>query len=415
LPIIVGNVVMLVLSLVVMLFLSPPLTLVMLLAIPLLLVVSVKMRSAIFPATWDAQQRAGEVAGVVDEAVSGVRVVKGFGQEDRELGSLTDASEALYSSRVRTVRLQARYQSALQAIPALGQVAVLALGGWLAIQGEISIGTFLAFSTYLVQMLAPVRMFAGMVAVAEQARAGTDRIFELIDSNPLVTEKPDAQDLPVVAGEVTFDHVSYGYLRSEPVLQDFSLRVAPGETVALVGASGSGKSTVSLLLPRFYDVQDGAIRIDGVDVRDVTLDSVRREIGIVFEDAFLFSDTVQANIAYGRPGASDDDIARAARVAGAHDFVMDLPLGYDTVVGERGLTLSGGQRQRISIARAVLTDPRVLVLDDATSSVHARTEEQIHATLREIMVDRTTVLIAHRRSTLRLADRIVLVADGRAA
>ena len=214
---------------------------------------------------------------------------------------------------------------------------------------------------------------------------------------------------------MTFDHVTYGYLRSEPVLRDFSLRVAPGETVALVGASGSGKSTVSLLLPRFYDVQDGAIRIDGVDVRDVTLDSVRNEIGIVFEDAFLFSDTVRANIAYGRPDATDAEVEQAARTAGAHEFVTELPDGYATVVGERGLTLSGGQRQRISIARAVLTDPRVLILDDATSSVDTRTEEQIHATLRELMVDRTTVLIAHRRSTLRLADRIVLVADGRAA
>ena len=415
LPLATGNVVLLVLSLVVMLVLSPALTLVVLLIVPALLVVSLRLRRVMFPAQWDALQRAGEVAGVVDEAVSGVRVVKGFGQEDRELASLTDASAGLYRSRVRTVRLQARYQSALQAIPALGQVAVLALGGWLAIQGQISIGTFLAFSTYLVQLLAPVRMFAGMVAIAEQARAGTDRVFELIDSNPLVTEPPDAPDLVASAGEVTFEHVTYGYLRSEPVLRDFSLRVAPGETIALVGASGSGKSTVSLLLPRFYDVQGGAIRIDGVDVRDVTLDSLRGEIGIVFEDAFLFSDTVRANIAYGRPDATDAEVERAARVAGAHAFVTDLPNGYATVVGERGLTLSGGQRQRISIARAVLTDPRVLVLDDATSSVDTRTEEQIHATLRELMVGRTTVLIAHRRSTLRLADRIVLVADGRAA
>jgi ATP-binding cassette, subfamily B, bacterial len=415
LPLATGNVVLLVLSLVVMLVLSPLLTLIVLAIVPALLFVSLRLRRVMFPAQWDSLQRAGEVAGVVDEAVSGVRVVKGFGQEDRELAGLTDAAEGLYRSRVRTVRLQARYQSALQAIPALGQVGVLALGGWLAIEGQISIGTFLAFSTYLVQLLAPVRMFAGMVAVAEQARAGTERIFELIDSNPLVTERPDAPPLQVTTAEITFEHVSYGYLRSEPVLRDFSLRVAPGETIALVGASGSGKSTVSLLLPRFYDVQDGSIRIDGVNVRDVTLDSVRREIGIVFEDAFLFSDTVRTNIAYGRPDASDDDVERAARIAGAHEFVMELPLGYDTVVGERGLTLSGGQRQRISIARAVLTDPRVLVLDDATSSVDTRTEEQIHATLREIMADRTTVLIAHRRSTLRLADRIVLVADGRVA
>jgi ATP-binding cassette subfamily B protein len=398
-----------------MLVLSPPLTLVVLLIVPALMFVSLRLRRVMFPSQWDALQRAGEVAGVVDEAVSGVRVVKGFGQEDRELAALTETSEGLYRSRVRTVQLQARYQSALQAIPALGQVAVLALGGWLAIQGEISIGTFLAFSTYLVQLLAPVRMFAGVVAVAEQARAGTERIFELIDSNPLVAERPGAPDLVTTGGEVRFDHVTYGYLRSEPVLCDFSLHVAPGETVALVGASGSGKSTVSLLLPRFYDVQEGTISIDGVDIRDVTLDSMRQEIGIVFEDAFLFSDTVRTNIAYGRPGATDAEVERAARVAGAHEFIRALPDGYDTVVGERGLTLSGGQRQRISIARAVLTDPRVLVLDDATSSVDARTEEQIHATLREIMVDRTTLLIAHRRSTLRLADRIVVVADGRAA
>jgi ATP-binding cassette subfamily B protein len=415
LPLATSNIVLLVLSLAIMLVLSPTLTIVVLAIVPVLLFLSVRLRRVMFPAQWDALQRAGEVAGIVDEAVSGVRVVKGFGQEDRELASLTDASEGLYRSRVRTVRLQARYQAALQSIPTIGQVGVLALGGWLAIQGEISIGTFLAFSTYLVQLLGPVRLFAGMVAVAEQARAGTERIFDLIDSNPIVTERPDAHELTDIAGEVTFDDVTYGYLSSEPVLRGFSLRVAPGETVALVGASGSGKSTVSLLLPRFYDVQHGAIRIDGIDVRDATLDSIRNEIGIVFEDAFLFSDTVRANIAYGRPDATDAEVERAARVAGAHAFVTELPAGYDTVVGERGLTLSGGQRQRISIARAVLTDPRVLVLDDATSSVDARTEEQIHATLREIMVDRTTVLIAHRRSTLRLADRIVLVEEGRAA
>ena len=416
LPLATGNVVLLVLSLVVMLVLSPLLTLVVLAIVPALLFVSLRLRRVMFPAQWDSLQRAGEVAGVVDEAVSGVRVVKGFGQEDRELASLTDAAEGLYRSRVRTVRLQARYQSALQAIPALGQVGVLALGGWLAIQGEISIGTFLAFSTYLVQLLAPVRMFAGH---GGGGRAGARGHRAHLRADRLEPTRHRAarraRPLEVTSGEITFEHVSYGYLRSEPVLRDFSLRVAPGETVALVGASGSGKSTVSLLLPRFYDVQDGSIRIDGVDVRDVTLDSVRREIGIVFEDAFLFSDTVRTNIAYGRPDATDDDVERAARIAGAHEFVTELPHGYDTVVGERGLTLSGGQRQRISIARAVLTDPRVLVLDDATSSVDTRTEEQIHATLREIMADRTTVLIAHRRSTLRLADRIVLVADGQAA
>ncbi|MET0627102.1 MAG: ABC transporter ATP-binding protein [Acidimicrobiia bacterium] len=414
LPLLAGNVVMLVMSLAVMLWLSPPLTLVALLAVPALLVVSLRLRTKMYPAQWDALQHAGIVAGVVDESVTGVRVVKGFGQEDRELASLTDASRDLYRSRVRNVRIQAKYSSMLQMIPSLGQVGVLALGGWLAINGEITLGTFTVFSSYLVQLLAPVRMFAQIIAVSAQTRAAADRIFEILDSNPVVTEKPDAADLVVTDAEVVVDAVGYGYLASEPVLSDFSLRVAPGETVALVGSSGSGKSTVSMLLPRFYDVQRGAIRIDGVDVRDVTLESLRREVGVVFEDAFLFSDTVRNNIAYGRPDATAADIERAAHVAGAHEFITQLPNGYDTAVGERGLTLSGGQRQRIAIARAVITDPRILLLDDATSSVDARTEEQIHATLREIMEHRTTILIAHRRSTLRLADRIVILEHGRA-
>jgi ATP-binding cassette subfamily B protein len=414
LPMLTGNLVMLVMSLVVMLWLSPALTIVTLLAVPALLIVSLRLRRTMYPAQWDALQHAGEVAGVVDEAVTGVRVVKGFGQEDRELASLTGAAGGLYRSRVRNVRIQARYSSLLQAIPAFGQVGVLALGGWLAVNGEITLGTFTAFSSYLVQLLAPVRMFAQIIAVSAQTRAASERIFEILDSNPVVTERPDAADLVVGEAAVVVEHVSYGYRASEPVLRDFSLRVAPGETVALVGASGSGKSTVSLLLPRFYDVQQGSIRIDGTDVRDVTLDSLRREVGVVFEDAFLFSDTVRNNIAYGRPDATDADVERAARVAGAHEFVTALPEGYGTTVGERGLTLSGGQRQRIAIARAVLTDPRVLVLDDATSSIDARTEEQIHTTLREITEHRTTVVIAHRRSTLRLADRIVVMEDGRA-
>jgi ATP-binding cassette subfamily B protein len=414
-PIMVGNVVMLVVSLIVMLFLSPLLTLVALLCIPGLLFVSLRLRLSLFPATWEAQQQAGVVAGVVDEAVTGVRVVKGFGQEDRELHHLSETSESLFRSRVRMVNLQAKWQSVLAAIPALGQVAVLALGGYLAIQGELTLGAFFAFASYLVQLVAPVRMLATLLAVGQQARAGAARILEILDSNPLVTEKPDARDLTDVRGAVHFDHVRYGYLRSEPVLRDFTLDVAPGETVALVGASGSGKSTVSLLLPRFYDVQDGAVLIDGIDVRDATLESLRRNIGVVFEDSFLFSDTVHNNIAYGRPDATRAEVEHAARAAGAHEFITALPEGYDTVVGERGLTLSGGQRQRVAIARALVTDPAVLVLDDATSSVDTRTEEQIHKTLREVMAGRTTVVIAHRRSTLQLAQRIVLVDGGQVA
>ena len=413
LPIMLGNLVMLVLSLIVMLVLSPALTAVMAVTLPLLLVLSFKLRRTIFPATWHAQQRAGEVAGVVDEAVTGVRVVKGFGQEDREVARLAATARGLYGSRLRLIRLQARYTPMLATVPALAQVAVLALGGWLAIEGHLTLGTFLAFSSYLVQLVAPVRMLASLMAVGQQARAGAERVLDILETNSAVQDRPGAEDLPALHGEVEFEGVRFGYTSQHPVLDGFGLRVRPGEVVALVGASGSGKSTVIALLPRFYDVSEGRVTIDGTDVRDVTLESLRRQVGVVFEDAFLFSDTVRANIAYGRPDATDADVHAAARAAGADGFITDLPDGYDTVVGERGLTLSGGQRQRIALARAILTDPRILILDDATSSVDAATEEAIHATLRELMAGRTTILIAHRRSTLRLAQRIVVVDSGR--
>jgi ATP-binding cassette, subfamily B, bacterial len=413
LPLFSGNVVLLVASITIMLFLSPALTLVALTVVPVVTLVALRLRTTVFPAAWHAQQKAAEVAGVVEEAVAGVRVVKGFGQESQELDRLVNRSEALYGSRLRAVRITAGFSSGLQSVPALGQVAVLAVGGWMALDGRITIGTFLAFSSYMLQLVAPVRMLSNLTVIAQQARAGAERIFEVLDSTPLVEEKPGAPDLPPVRGEVRFEGVSFGYLRSEPVLRDFSLTVAPGETVALVGPSGSGKSTVALLLPRFYDTQDGTVSIDGTDVRDVTLDSLRRQIGVVFEETFLFSDTVKANIAYGRPDATDAEVEAAARAAEAHGFITALPGGYGARLGEGGYTLSGGQRQRLALARALLTDPRVLVLDDATSAIDSRVEEEIHATLRRLMQGRTTLLVAHRRSTLRLADRIAVVDDGR--
>jgi len=413
LPVMSGNLVQLVVAFGFMLWFSPLLTLVAVVAVPLLFVVALRMRTSIFPATWHNQQLAAEVAGVVDENVSGVRVVKAFGQEEREVGRLTGAAQRLFASRLRTVKLQARYTPTLSAIPTLVQVAILALGGWMALHHRLTLGTFLAFSTYAIQLVAPVRMFASVLAVGQQARAGAERILDILDSNPLVTEAPDATPLGAVAGHIEFDAVRFGYRRDEPVLDGFTLDVAPGEKVALVGPSGSGKSTVSLLLPRFYDVTGGAVRIDGTDVRSITLESLRSQIGVVFEDSFLFSDSVRANIAYGRPDATDDEVIAAARAAAADDFITALPEGYATVVGERGLTLSGGQRQRVALARALLTSPRILVLDDATSSVDAATEEDIHDTLREVMADRTTIIVAHRRSTLRLASRIVVVDRGR--
>jgi ATP-binding cassette, subfamily B, bacterial len=413
LPMLTGNILLFVISLVVMAWLSPLLTLIALAVAPALLVIGYHSRSRLFPATWEAQQQAAEVAGIVDSAVSGVRVVKGFGQERRELSRLEQQARRLFASKLRSVRLNSRYGPTLQAVPLLGQVGILALGGWLAIQGQITLGTFLAFSAYLGQLIAPVRMLSNFLVMGQQARASVIRVFEVIDSEPLVLEKPDAIDLPQGSGAVELRDVTFGYLESDPVLRDLSLTVAPGETLALVGTAGSGKSTISHLLPRFYDVQRGSVRVDGYDVRDVTFASLRSRIGLVFEDSFLFSDTVRANIAYGRPDATDEQIRAAAAAAEATDFIDELPDGLDTVVGERGLTLSGGQRQRVALARALLSDPTLLVLDDATSAVDPETEAEIHTTLRHVMAGRTTIIIAHRQSTLQLADRIAVLDDGR--
>lgn len=413
LPMVLSNILFLVVALGAMLWLSPLLTLVALVITPLMVLVSMRLRRSVFPASWDAQQQAGAVAGVVDETVSGVRVVKGFGQEEREVARLADQAERLYASRVRAIRLQARYQPMLQTLPALAQVAVLALGGWLVIQGTITLGTFLAFSSYVSQLQAPARMLAGLVTIGQAARAGVERVFDLLDATATVTSASDAPPLDVTEGRLELRDVRFGYTRDEPVLCDLDLVVEPGETMALVGTSGSGKSTVALLVPRFYDLAGGAITVDGTDVSTVDLASLRQQIGLVFEDTFLFSDSVGANIAYGRPEATPEAIEAAARVAGAHDFIVALADGYDTLVGERGLTLSGGQRQRIALARAVLADPKILLLDDATSAVDSRVEAEIHQTLRQVLAGRTTVLVAHRRSTLRLADRIAVLDAGR--
>ncbi|RLV66749.1 ABC transporter protein, ATP-binding component [Streptomyces sp. CBMAI 2042] len=414
LPMTIGNVLLFLMSLVIMAWLSLPLTLVALAVAPALWAIARRSRKRLFPATWYAQGQAAAVAGVVDGAVSGVRVVKGFGQEDQETGKLREVSRRLFAGRLRTIRLNSRYTPALQAVPALGQVAMLALGGWLATRGEITLGTFVAFSTYLAQLVGPVRMLAMVLTVGQQARAGVERVLELIDTEPSMTD--GTKELPADApAGIEFDDVRFGYDEERPVLDGFSLTVEPGETLAIVGASGSGKSTVSLLLPRFYDVSHGAVLIGGHDVRELTQASLRAAIGLVPEDSFLFSDTVRANIAYGLPDATQEQIEQAARAAQAHGFISALPDGYDTTVGEHGLTLSGGQRQRVALARAILTDPRLLLLDDATSAVDARVEHEIHEALKQVMEGRTTLLIAHRRSTLQLADRIAVLDGGKLA
>ncbi len=414
-PITLGNLALFILSIGIMVVLSPVLTIVTVAVAPALWMIALASRRKLFPASWHAQQQSGDVAGVVDEAIGGVRVVKGFGQEEQEQERLEEASSHLFASRLRMIRLTARYNPALTAIPSLGMVGVLVLGGWLAIHGSITLGTFLAFSAYLALMSGPVRTLTMMVTIGQEARASVIRVFDIIDSRPAITDKPHAVELPPDAAGLSFDDVRFSYVPSQPVLRGLSLRVEPGETVAVVGASGSGKSTLTLLLPRFYDPQAGSIRIGGYDVADVTRDSLRAAIGLVMEDSFLFSDTIRANIAYGRPDATDEQVLAAAQAAQAHEFIVRLPQGYDTVVGEQGLTLSGGQRQRVALARALVTDPRLLLLDDATSAIDPRLEAEIHTALREIMRGRTTLIIAHRRSTLNLADRIVVLDQGRVA
>jgi ATP-binding cassette subfamily B protein len=414
LPMTIGNFALFFVSLIVMAWLSLPLTAVALAVAPALWWIARRSRSKLHPATWYAQAQAAAVAGVVDGAVSGVRVVKGFGQEEQETGKLREVSRRLFAGRLRTIRFNAKYTPALQAVPALGQVAMLALGGWLAVRGHITLGTFVAFSAYLAQLVGPVRMLAMVLTFGQQARAGTERVLELIDTEPSMRD--GTKELPADApATVEFDDVSFGYEDGRRVLDGLSFRIRPGETLAVVGSSGSGKSTVSLLLPRFYDVTHGAVLIGGHDVRELTQDSLRAAIGLVPEDSFLFSDTVRNNIAYGRPDATQEQIEQAARAAQADRFIAELPEGYDTKVGEHGLTLSGGQRQRVALARAILTDPRLLVLDDATSAVDARVEHEIHEALAQVMEGRTTLLIAHRRSTLNLADRIAVLDDGRLA
>ncbi|WP_186382732.1 ABC transporter ATP-binding protein [Amycolatopsis rhizosphaerae] len=412
-PVSAGSVIFAVFSLAAMLWMSPLLTLIALIVVPAVAIVAGASRKRLFPATWSAQQRAADLAQHVEETVTGVRVVKGFGQEAREVARLESAAKRLFAERLRAARLSAVPAATTSALPAAGQVAVLAFGGILALRGEVSLGTFLAFASYVSGLVGPARMLSSMVVQAQLTRAGADRVYELIDAQPEVRDAPDASALPEGPLGIRLTDVRFGYTRSEPVLNGLSLEAKPGETLALVGTAGSGKSTISLLLPRFYDVHDGSVEVGGQDVREVKLAELRQAIGVVFEEAFLFSASIRDNIAYGRPDASEEEIVAAAKAAEAHDFILHLPDGYDTEVGERGLTLSGGQRQRLGLARALITDPRILILDDATSAVDTVTEAAIHETLRAVTATRTTLLVAHRRSTLALADRIAVLDAGR--
>jgi len=383
--------------------------------LPFVNVLAKRFSTRLHPTMVGIQQESAELAAVVEETVSGVRVVKGFGSEPTQQARLRAEADDLYEVSIEATRIRARYWPALELLPNLGLVMVLGYGGHLALDGSLSIGDLVAFNAYVALLIWPLRMLGMIVAGAQRAGASAQRVHEILSTDPIVVDPPGAVALPAGGGEVRFEGVTFGYRGGVPVLDGFDLVIAPGESVALVGATGSGKSTVAKLIPRFYDVDAGAVRIDGLDVREGRVREVRRAVGLVFEETFLFSDSIAANIAFADPDAPMEAIERAARLAGAHEFVVQLPQGYATEIGERGYSLSGGQRQRIAIARAILADPRVLILDDATSAVDPTKEHEIRDALTEVMRNRTTIVIAHRPATIALADRVVLIDGGRVA
>ena len=398
-----------------MLSIHVPLALATVAGMPLVYVLAQRMRDHVFPLSWVTQGRMAEVAMVVDENISGTRIVKSFAAEADQIAALSRAAGRLRWSATALVDARARFNPAIEAIPRLGMAVVLLYGGWLTIDGQVGVGTLLAFSTYVIMISVPFRMLGFVLLQYQRAAASSMRIFEILDEDPVIRDRPGARPVGDAAGRVEFRDVRFAYPGSDnPVVLDgFSLTVEAGETVALVGRTGCGKSTVARLIPRFYDVDAGAVLVDGVDVRDLTVESLRHHVSQVPDEPFLFSESIRDNVAFSRPDAPLDEVVTATTAAGAYGFVTDLKHSWDEVVGERGYTLSGGQRQRIAIARTLLANPRVLILDDATSAVDVEVEATIHAALRKLLADRTTIVIAHRLSTISLADRVVLIGDGR--
>ena len=400
---------------VVLFFFQWKLALIVLAITPVLVVLAYRYSHVAHPTLRDVQQKLADVATVAEENIVGVHVVKSFAQEPQEQQKFTDRSEAVFQQTLRANRQRALYVPFISWVPMLAQAAVLLVGARMVANGQLTVGGFIAFNLYLGMLIMPLRSLGMWIGQAQRATASGERIFQVMDEPEEIADRPDAVELPEGGGDLRFEGVGFEYMDGRPVLQDIDLELAPGKTIALIGHTGSGKTTLTSLVPRFYDVTSGRVTLDGVDVRDVKLNSLRHAIGVISQDPFLFSATVRENITFGAPDLDDAEVENIARLAQAHEFVERLPDGYDTVIGERGITLSGGQRQRLAIARALAVDPRVLILDDATASVDASTEARIRVGLREAMRNRTTLIIAHRLSTIALADEIVVLDDGRIA
>ena len=382
---------------------------------PILIVLAYRYSRIAHPTLREVQQKLADVATVAEENIVGVHVVKSFAQEAEERAKFDRRSEAVFAQTIKANRQRAMYVPLIAWVPLVAQGAVLLVGARMVTNGSLTVGGFFAFNLYLGMLVMPLRSLGMWVGQAQRATAAGERIFEVMDEPEEIADRPGAVELPPGGGELRFDHVGFEYMDDRPVLEDIELDVSAGRTIALIGHTGSGKTTLTSLVPRFYDVTSGRVLIDGADVRDVTLRSLRRAIGVISQDPFLFSATVRENITFGAPDLGEEEVERVARLAQAHEFVERLPDGYDTVIGERGITLSGGQRQRLAIARAIAVNPRILILDDATASVDASTEAKIRLGLREAMRGRTTLIIAHRLSTISLADEIVVLDAGRIA